>query len=38
MLKAQQRFRSKRHNVFTKEILKLSCVQMMIKVHNQLVW
>ena len=38
ILKAQQRFRSKRHNVFTEEILKLSYVQMMIKVHNQLVW
>ena len=38
MLKAQQRFRSKRYNVFTEEILKLSYVQLMIKVRNQLVW
>ena len=36
-LKTQQRFKSKKHYVFTEEINKVLQVQMMIKEYNQLI-
>ena len=40
ILKTQQRFRSKKHNAFTEEIIIcIICIyQMMIKECNQLIW
>ena len=39
ILKSQQRFRSKKHKVFTEEINKITlrCVLVMIKGYNQLI-
>ena len=37
ILKAQQRFRSEKHNVFTEKINKIALVPMMTKEHKQLI-
>ena len=36
-MKAQQRFRSEKHNVFTEKTNKIALVPMMIKEHNQFI-
>ena len=38
ILKAKQRFKSERHNVFTEAISKIDLSQMTIKQCNKLIW